>query len=69
MDDWAEIGRLFKNEKLSQRAVAEKLGVSRETVKRYISSDEPPKYERKSSKESIFARFESQVRALLQEFC
>lgn len=46
VEDWAEIRRLHKVEKLSKRTIARRLGIHRDTVTRALESDEPPKYER-----------------------
>ena len=41
VEDWAEIRRLHKVEKLSKRAIARRLGIHRDTVTRALESDEP----------------------------
>lgn len=46
VEDWAEICRLHRAEKLPKKQIAEKLGVSRTTVYKALASDEPPKYQR-----------------------
>jgi hypothetical protein len=46
MEDWAEIRRLYRSEKLSQAAIARQLGLSRNTVAKALGSDAPPRYER-----------------------
>ena len=46
MEDWAEIRRLHKSEKMSIKAIARQLGVARNTVRAALASDGPPKYER-----------------------
>jgi len=38
--EWAEIRRLHKVQKLSERAIAERLGIHRNTVTRALESDE-----------------------------
>ena len=45
--DWAEVHRLFHREGLSKSRIAERLGMSRNTVARLLSLDEPPRYRRK----------------------
>src|SRR5215475_8509585 len=52
---------------MSIRAIASRLGLSRDTVSRAVKSPSPPKYERVSGP-SAFAPFEGQVRQLLAEF-
>ena len=67
VQDWAQIRYLHGSEQLSIRAIASRLGLSRETVSRAVSSSSPPKYSRVSGP-SAFDAFESQVRALLAQF-
>ena len=67
MDNWAEIRHLHKAEGLSARAIAVRLGVSRNTVAKALAADGPPKYVR-TPVPTMFARFESEVRKLLKEF-
>lgn len=67
MQEWAQIRYLHESEGLSQRAIATRLGISRDTVARAIASPSPPKYERVSGP-SAFDEFEPHVRALLTEF-
>ena len=46
VEDWAEIRRLHKVEKLSKRAIARRLGLHRDTVTRALAESEPPRYQR-----------------------
>ncbi|MET9413400.1 helix-turn-helix domain-containing protein, partial [Streptomyces klenkii] len=46
VEDWAEIRRLHRAEKMPVRAIARKLGIARNTVRRAVASDAPPKYQR-----------------------
>ena len=47
MEDWASIRNIkAKNPKLGTRKIAELLGISRNTVKRALKSDEAPVYNR-----------------------
>src|SRR5690625_3917667 len=48
VEDWAEIRRLHRAEKLPKKQIAEKLGVSRTTVYKALESSEPPRYQRQS---------------------
>ena len=68
MEDWAEIRRLHRSEKLSQAAIARRLSLSRNTVAKAISTDSPPRYERAPSTTSGWAQVELAVRALLSQF-
>jgi transposase len=45
VEDWAEIRRLHRSEKLSQAAIARQLGLSRNTVANALASEAPPRYE------------------------
>jgi predicted transcriptional regulator len=47
--DWAEVQRLFHREDWSKTDIAEKLGMSRNTVSRLLSLKEPPVYERQAA--------------------
>ena len=66
LEDWAEIRRLRRSEKLSQAAIARRLGISRNTVASALVSDRPPKYERTPAG-SLVDAVESRVRLLLAE--
>ena len=46
VEDWAEIRRLRRSERLSISEIARVLGISRNTVKSALASDEPPKNQR-----------------------
>ena len=67
MQDWAQIRYLHGSEQLSGRAIAARLGLSRETVSRAVNSDFPPKYSRVPAP-SAFDLFEPRVRGLLEQF-
>lgn len=64
VEDWAEIRRLHRAEGLPIKAIARKLGVSRNTVRTAIASDAAPKYERKpvgSIVDAVEARIREQL--------
>lgn len=63
MEDWAEIRRLHRAEGMAIRAIARRLGISRNTVKKAL----PPRYVR-ASVGSIVDAVEPHIRALLAEF-
>ena len=65
MEDWALIRRLAA-EGVPKAAIARRVGVSRTTVIKAVSSQGPPKYERRSAPTS-FTPFESRVRQLLAD--
>src|SRR5262249_24947753 len=67
VEDWAEIRRLYLAEQMPIKAVARRLGLSRNTVRNAVRSVQPPKYVR-APKGSIVDVVEAQVRALLKEF-
>ena len=49
VEDWAEIRRLHRAERVSISEIARVMGVSRNTVKAALRSDGAPKYQRKPS--------------------
>jgi transposase len=68
VEDWAEIRRLYRSEKLSQVAIARQLGLSRNTVAKALRSESPPRYERSPVATSAWALVEPAVRALLGQY-
>jgi hypothetical protein len=64
--DWAEVHRLFYRECWAKTAIADKLGVSRNTVDRLLSLDQPPRYER-HKKPSMLDAFEEPMAAMVAE--
>jgi hypothetical protein len=44
VEDWAEIRRLHRAEGLPNKVIARVLGMSKNTVKAALASDQPPKY-------------------------
>jgi transposase len=67
VEDWAEIRRLHRAERMPIKAIARRLGVARNTVREALRSDGPPRYER-TPKGSAVDAFEPAIRALLKEF-
>jgi transposase len=65
VEDWAEIRRLHRAEKMPVKAIARVMGVSRNTVRAAIVSDRPPRYER-PAKGSIVDAAEPRIRELLK---
>jgi transposase len=64
VEDWAEIGRLHRAEGMPTKAIVRRLGVGRNTVRRALAADGPPKYER-PVRGSIVDAVEPQIRELL----
>ena len=67
MEDWAEIRRLHRAEGMPIRAIARRLGVGRNTVRRALAADGPPRYQRPLKGSAVDA-VEPQIRLLLKEF-
>lgn len=67
LEDWALILHLHLSEGLSQRAIARKLSIARDTVASALANDGPPKYERASSPSAI-SEVEPRIRALLSAY-
>jgi transposase len=66
LEDWALIRRLAA-EGVPKARIAERQGISRNTVTRAVNSTEPPKYERTPMEATSFTPFERRVRELLAE--
>ena len=67
VEDWAEIRRLHRAERMSINAIADRLGIARNTVRKALRSTAPPKYERARTG-SLVDAVEAEVRGLLAEF-
>lgn len=65
VEDWAEIRRLHQAERMPIKQVARVMGVSKNTVKRALAADGPPRYER-AARGSIVDAAEPRIRELLQ---
>jgi transposase len=65
VEDWAEIRRLYRAEGMPIKAVARVMGVSKNTVKRALAADGPPRYERRVGGGSIVDAVEPRIRELL----
>lgn len=64
VQDWAEVHRLHHGERWSKKAIADKLGMSRNTVDRLLGLLEPPRYERQSQA-SLLDPFKDEIAAML----
>jgi transposase len=67
VEDWAEIRRLHRAERMSIKAIARRLGVARNTVREALRSTEPPRYQRPSTG-SLVDVVEPAIREVLGEF-
>jgi transposase len=67
VEDWAEIRRLHRAEQMPIRAIARKLGVGRNTVRRALAAEGPPRY-RRAAKGSAVDAVEPQIRQLLEQW-
>ena len=64
VEDWAEIRRLHRVEGMAIKAIARRLSVSRNAVRRALARDAPPKYER-PARGSLVDQVEPVIRGLL----
>jgi transposase len=65
VEDWAEIRRLHRAERLPIKTIAKTLGISRNTVRAAIASNAPPKYRRKPAGSAVDG-FEDAIREQLR---
>jgi transposase len=65
VEDWAEIRRLYRAERMPIKVIARAVGCSKNTVKAAIRSGGPPKYER-TLRGSLVDEVEPRIRELLR---
>jgi transposase len=65
VEDWAEIRRLYRSERMPVGVIARVVGCSKNTVKRAIAADGPPTY-RRGPRGSVADAVEPRIRELLQ---
>jgi transposase len=65
VEDWAEIRRLHRAERMPIKQIARVMGCSKNTVKRALAADHPPRYQR-PARESVVDAAEPRIRELLQ---
>lgn len=67
VEDWARIRHLSRVEKMPIKAIARTLGCSKNTVKKALAADTPPRYQRQA-RGSVADAVEPQIRGLLAEY-
>jgi transposase len=67
VEDWAEIRRLRRSERMPISEIARVVGCSRNTVKRALASDGPPRYRRRPVG-SVADAYEARIRELLRAY-
>ena len=67
VEDWAEIRRLHRAERMPIKVIARVLGVSKNTVKAALRSDGPPRYDG-PLRGSLVDAAEPRIRELLQAY-
>jgi transposase len=65
VEDWAEIGRLYRAERMPIKQIARVMGCSKNTVKRALAAEGPPRYQR-APRGSVVDAVEPRIRELLQ---
>ena len=65
VEDWAEIRRLQRAERMPIKAIARVMGCSKNTVRQAVRSDGPAKYDR-PARGSLVDEVEPRIRELLQ---
>jgi transposase len=65
VEDWAEIRRLYRAERMPIKVVARVVGCSKNTVKSALAADQPPRY-RRQPRGSVVDAVEPRIRELLQ---
>src|SRR5215210_6638198 len=65
VEDWAEIRRLHRAERMPIKIIARVVGCSKNTVKKAIAAQEPPAY-RRQARGSVVDPVEPRIRELLQ---
>jgi len=65
VEDWAEIRRLYRAERMPVKVIARVLGCSKNTVKKALAADQPPAYRRRP-RGSVVDAVEPRIRELLQ---
>jgi hypothetical protein len=67
VEQWAEIRRMAKVERLSQREIHRRTGLHRDTIRRALASPEPPSYGPRPKRPSKLDPFVGEIERLLSE--
>jgi len=65
VEDWAEIRRLHRAERMPIKMIARVVGCSKNTVRKALAADQPPAY-RRQPRGSVVDSVEPRIRELLQ---
>jgi transposase len=65
VENWAEVRRLHRAERMPIKTIARVMGISKNTVRAALRSDAPPKYER-AARGSVVDEVEPRIRELLK---
>jgi transposase len=65
VEDWAEIRRLYRAERMPIKVIARAMGCSKNTVKNALAAEAPPSY-RRQLRSSVVDAVEPRIRELLQ---
>ena len=69
VSQWAEIRRLFEVEKLSLRAIAQRIGCSRKTVSRALGWEQAPSTQRNlASRPTKLEPFKPRIKAIVEQY-
>src|SRR5690606_24755009 len=66
LEAWVDIKSMHRQGR-SIRSIAKELGVSRNTVRRYLRGTQPPSYERRAKRPSLLDPFKDYLRKRLEE--
>jgi transposase len=65
VEDWAEIRRLYRAERMPIKVIARVVGCSKNTVRKALAAEQPPAY-RRQTRGSVVDAVEPRIRELLQ---
>jgi transposase len=65
VEDWAEIRRLYRAERMPIKVIARVVGCSKNTVRKALAAEQPPAY-RRQARGSVVDAVEPRIRELLQ---